>query len=197
MKQINFLRGWPNPTLLPTSAIATAAQKALSNPEVSTPGLLYGPDPGYQPLREEIARWLSGFYAHTSPLKTGAESSQSIRQPDPERICITGGASQNLACILQVFTDPLFTTVWMVAPCYFLACRIFQDSCLETRAVLEGDEGIDLVGLERGMRECDERKTSKVSHYFMSTIMAMWMDRGYLNLHGVIEVKVITFYGNC
>ena len=61
-KQINLLRGWPNPSLLPTQLIANASQKALSNPEISIPGLLYGPDPGYEPLREEIAGWMGRFY---------------------------------------------------------------------------------------------------------------------------------------
>ncbi|KAK0119610.1 hypothetical protein ONS95_011050 [Cadophora gregata] len=131
---INLLRGWPNPTLLPTPAILRAAQSALSDPSISTPGLLYGPDPGYQPLREEISKWLGDFYSV---------------QPDASRICITGGASQNLACVLQVYSDPLKTKVWMVSPCYFLACRIFEDAGLKTRAVEEGSGGIDLVTLEK------------------------------------------------
>jgi len=65
---------------------------------VSVPGLLYGPDPGYQPLRESISKWIWGFQ-HPEALEGG----------DPERICITGGASQNLACLLQVFSDPAVT----------------------------------------------------------------------------------------
>ena len=133
-RPLNLLRGWPNPSLLPAKAIAAAAQSALSNPSISTPGLLYGPDPGYQPLREEISKWLSKFYGGAA---------------DANRICITGGASQNLACVLQVFTDPVYTRVWMVAPCYFLACRIFDDSGLRTGAIPEGKEGIDLEYLER------------------------------------------------
>ncbi|KAL5330120.1 hypothetical protein ACEPPN_003645 [Leptodophora sp. 'Broadleaf-Isolate-01'] len=151
-KPINLLRGWPNPALLPTPAILRAAQSALSDPSISTPGLLYGPDPGFQPLREEIAKWLGEFY-------TG--------EADANRICITGGASQNLACVLQVYTDPLKTKVWMVAPCYFLACRIFEDAGLKMRAVEEGSGGIDLVALERGLensrRENGESKTLKRS----------------------------------
>ncbi|KAN0096795.1 PLP-dependent transferase [Hyaloscypha variabilis] len=143
-KQINLLRGWPNPSLLPTPLIASASNQALSNPAVATPGLLYGPDPGYQPLREEIAGWMGRFYGR------GGERGEA------ERICITGGASQNLACVLQVYSDPVKTRVWMVAPCYFLACRIFGDSGLRVRGVGEGSEGVDLEGLERGLREWDE-----------------------------------------
>ncbi|TVY84628.1 Uncharacterized protein LSUE1_G002393, partial [Lachnellula suecica] len=127
-------------------AITKAANSALSNPAISTPGLLYGPDPGYQPLREEIARWLGGFYGGAA---------------DANRICITGGASQNLACVLQVFSDPVFTRVWMVAPSYFLACRVFDDSGLRTRAVPEGAEGVDLEYLEKGLIEAEGEQDVK------------------------------------
>lgn len=50
----------------------------------------------------------------------------------------------------------------MVAPSYFLACRIFEDAGLETRAVGEGSEGVDVDGLERMIREADEEGDSKV-----------------------------------
>ena len=165
--QINLLRGWPNPSLLPTSHIQAAANAALSNSSVSTPGLLYGPDPGYQPLRQSIASWLSDFYNPTLSVLGLVPASERLAA-DPERICITGGASQNLACILQVYTDPVYTKVWMVAPCYFLACRIFQDAGLSLSAVGEGEEGVDLVGLERGLREAEGEMARKVSLPFAS-----------------------------
>lgn len=153
-KQINLLRGWPNPSLLPIPLISAASQTALSNPDISIPGLLYGPDPGYQPLREEISRWMGRFYSYS-----GTSGSQ---EEDPERICITGGASQNLACVLQVFSDPVKTRVWMVAPCYFLACRIFGDAGLRVGAVGEGSEGVDLEGLERRLIESEEEDRGKL-----------------------------------
>ena len=131
---INLLRGWPNPQLLPAAAINTAANAVLSDPDVSAPALLYAPDPGYEPLRERIAEWLTAFYLPKQPIQA-------------DRICVTGGASQNLACILQVFSDPIYTrNVWMVAPTYFLACRIFVDSGFQgrLRAVPEDQEGINL-----------------------------------------------------
>jgi DNA-binding transcriptional MocR family regulator len=43
----------------------------------------------------------------------------------------------------------------MVAPCYFLACRIFEDAGLRCRAVGEGSDGIDLEALEKGIREVE------------------------------------------
>lgn len=147
-RPINLLRGWPAPSLLPTAQLSAATQAALSNPTVSNPALFYGPDPGFQPLRIEVSKWLSKFYSSSDP-------------PDPERICITGGASQNLACILQVFTDPNITKrIWMVAPSYFLACRIFEDAGFggRLRAVGEGDDGVDIESLEKMLKEVEKKE---------------------------------------
>ena len=70
----------------------------------------------------------------------------------------------------------------MVAPCYFLACRIFEDAGLRTRAVGEGDEGVDLVGLEKGLIEEERNIVGKVSLRFhgfrfredCSTMVVTW-----------------------
>jgi DNA-binding transcriptional MocR family regulator len=51
----------------------------------------------------------------------------------------------------------------MVAPCYFLACRIFEDSGLRIMAVGEGEEGIDLVGLEKGLEKVEQEERETVS----------------------------------
>lgn len=117
-KIINLLRGWPHPSLLPVEAINKASQRAIKDPEVIVPGLCYGPDAGFEPLRESVGKWLGDFYG----VSDGDRA---------ERICITGGASQNLACVLQVFSDPGVTRVWMVVPTYFLAMRVFEDSGCE------------------------------------------------------------------
>ncbi|KAL0944606.1 aminotransferase [Colletotrichum truncatum] len=159
-KPINLLRGWPAPSLLPAAAISAAAVKTLADPTVYVPGLQYGPDPGWQPLREALAQWLSAFYPAAPATAAEAEKqvvdpeSRRHHEPDSNRICITGGASQNLACILQSFTDPLYTqNIWMVAPCYFLACPIYADAGFDGRlkSVPEDDEGIDLEYLRKGL----------------------------------------------
>jgi DNA-binding transcriptional MocR family regulator len=142
---INLRRGWPSPSLLPPEALKTAAGTALSDERIAVLSLQYGPDEGYGPLREELARWLTSFY----------EPQDAI---NPDRISITGGASQNLACILQTFTDPIYTrNVWMVAPTYYLACRIFEDSGFagKLRSIPEDKEGIDVDFLSKHIAQSE------------------------------------------
>lgn len=143
---INFLKGWPSHSLLPASLVLTASQSALTHH--ASAALSYGPDEGYEPLRHSISEWLTHFYRP----KAGPVTY--------DRISITGGASQSLACILQTFTDPVYTrNVWMVAPTYYLACRIIEDAGFagRLRGVPEDAEGVDLEVLENGLRESEER----------------------------------------
>ena len=133
MEPLSLLIGWPSPKLLPAKAIADAAQAVLSDPKISTPGLLYGPDEGYMPLRQALAKWLGEFYQQ--------------KDLTYERYAITGGASQNLGCMLQVFTDPAFTRdILMIAPSYMMVYPSFLDNGFQGRlvAVPEDDEGLDV-----------------------------------------------------
>ncbi len=144
---INLLSGWPNSSLLPPELVKAAAIAVLSDEGTAQSTLQYGPAQGYESLRYEIARWLTAFY-----------NPQDAIQAD--RICITGGASQNLACILQTFTDPIYTrNVWMVAPTYYLACRNFEDFGFagRLRSVPEDNEGIDLDSLSRQIAHSEEK----------------------------------------
>ena len=144
---IDLVKGWPSPQLYPIDLIKTASTVALSKPDVLTAqsALNYGPDLGYPPLRENIAVWLSKFYRPDISIST-------------DRICITGGASQNLACILQVFSDPFLTrNVWLVTPTYFHASRIFEDAGFHgrLRAVPEDEEGLDIEYLTEALRKSE------------------------------------------
>ncbi|KAB8298228.1 hypothetical protein EYC80_001963 [Monilinia laxa] len=166
-KRINLQRGWPNTSLLPAQAIQDAANKVLTNPDLANPGLLYGPDPGPSNMRESVAKWLREFYSEYYPppsdkkenIPWNRDNQGTENSPEADRICITGGASQNLACVLQTYTDAKFTRVWMVTPGYFLAGRIFDDSGLRVAAVGEGDEGVDLDELERKLKIAEEEDT--------------------------------------
>ncbi|KAK5998125.1 hypothetical protein PT974_00497 [Cladobotryum mycophilum] len=149
---VNLLRGWPSPDLLPAKIISAACQRILVDPSEYTPILQYGADEGYEPLRERLAQWLGRHYSVT---------------PDADRICITGGASQNLACILQSFTDPNYTrAVWMIAPSYHLAANIFADSgfARKLKAVPEDDEGVNLDALETKMEKFEEQERIDTPH---------------------------------
>jgi DNA-binding transcriptional MocR family regulator len=75
-----------------------------------------------------------------------------------DEICITAGSSQGLSTVLQVLADPLRTKrVWLVAPCFHLACRVFEDAGFagKLRAVPETQTGIDLAYLERAMLQLE------------------------------------------
>lgn len=145
---INFLWGKPAPSLLPVTELASAAQAVFSDPSISTTALQYGDRIGYEPLRHQLSSLLARFYNTSTK---------------PEQICITGGSSQGLSVILQVLTDPLATkAIWMVAPCFYLACRIFEDAGFtgKLRAVREGAEGIDIEFLEQAIVKVNNNQES-------------------------------------
>ena len=148
--RINLHLGWPNPSLLPHEALKEAADKGLSDHDVAVQTLQYGPDPGYQPLRKELAHWLASFYTPADDIP-------------PERICITGGASQSLASVLSTFTDPVYTrAIWMVAPTYFLACRVFDDAGFAGRlkSIPEDHEGVQVDLLSQHIKEVEQKATA-------------------------------------
>lgn len=169
---INLIRGWPSTSLLPTTSISKAAQAALADTSIAYPGLLYGPDEGYAPLRESLAKWLTEFY-------------QPVAAIQKDRLAITGGASQNMGSMLQVFTDPGVTnSVQIVAPAYMLAFRIFQDNGLanKLRAVPEDEKGVNVEILRRQLQQADANANHEtpvgltaavpllfpVTHFFLS-----------------------------
>jgi DNA-binding transcriptional MocR family regulator len=151
---INLLRGWPSSSLLPTDLIKHAATAALSNPLIAQDALSYGPDPGYEPARVAIAKWLTDSYATPSPITA-------------DRLCITGGASQNLGSLLSVYTDPVYTrNIWIIAPAYFLSFRIFEDAGFsgKMRAVPEDGEGLDIAFLEREIKKSEDAQNEHLAH---------------------------------
>lgn len=152
---INLQLGWPSPRLFPAEQLAAATNSSLLDPSIAKDALIYGPDLGYSPLRHSIAKWLSSFYYPPSG------------EISPERVIVTGGASQNLASILQVFSDPNITRrVWMVEPTYFLACTIFEDAGFagKLRGVPENEQGIDLQFLKKALIEFEESERQN-GHY--------------------------------
>lgn len=191
---INLMRGWPAPALLPAAQIQSAARSVLDNPVLAVPALSYGADEGYRPLRRQLAHWLHDFYRLPDAVA------------DENRFCITGGASQNLAALLSVYTDPVYTRrVWLVAPCYFLAGRVFEDAGLGgvMRAVREDEEGIDVESLRDGMEKCaseagEDRKVDFLHLTVLLLLMLMsWQSfkpaRSYAKLYRHVIYAVPTF----
>ncbi|KAK7217551.1 hypothetical protein V2G26_005554 [Clonostachys chloroleuca] len=145
-KQINLQLGWPSPSLFPSEALNAATTSVLSSFDTASSALVYGPSRGHVPLRSQMAKFLGSMY-HNDP--------QAIEE---SRVCIAGGASQNLSNALLRFADPSYTRrIWMVEPTYFLACPVFEDCGFigKLRGVPEDDEGIDLDFLANALTETE------------------------------------------
>ena len=147
---INLQLGWPSPTLFPSAQLLDGATNVLNSQAKTAASLIYGPDAGYKPLRCSIAKWLASIYGRGSMISL-------------DRVCVTNGASGNLDNVLARFTEPGYTrNIWMVEPCYFLACPIFMDNGFQgmMRGVPEDDEGLDLEFLRRNLEEAGASPTS-------------------------------------
>jgi DNA-binding transcriptional MocR family regulator len=123
----------------------------LTNNSVAFPALEYGPDHGDPRLRRHLASWLTDFYKPQD-------------QITDDRIAISGGASQNLAVLLNVFTDPFYTRrIWIVAPAYHLSFRVIQDAGFHDifRAIPEDDEGIDIDYLRKEIKKVESDAVSQ------------------------------------
>jgi DNA-binding transcriptional MocR family regulator len=143
---LDLQKGWPSLDLLPLSKIQAASSAIFSDPPTALAALQYGTLLGDSRLRKNLAEWLTKFYSVQ-------------RSPDPKRICITGGASQNFTSILQRFADPTYTrNVWMAAPTYFLASRMLEDAGYKgkLRAVPQADEGMDVNYLRQELARTEE-----------------------------------------
>lgn len=160
------MRGWPNTSLLPTQLVDKATHNVLRNKTIAYPAMCYGPDSGDPRLLKNVASWLTNFYQPKDAITD-------------ERICITGGASQNLACLLQVFSDPAYTrNVWIVAPAYMLSFRIFEDAGFhkKLRAIPEDDEGIDIDYLRSEIQKSEDKAKAEGNNEpkFKSTSTRPW-----------------------
>ncbi|ETS81340.1 hypothetical protein PFICI_06342 [Pestalotiopsis fici W106-1] len=148
---INLQLGWPSPRLFAREGLLKGAEEILTSDKESATALIYGPHAGHPPLRESIAEWLSSVYTSCAPTTK-------------DRICITNGASGNLANVLLKFSDPIYTrAVFMVEPTYFLACPIFEDNGFQgkLRGVPEDDkEGLDIEFLRRELEAVEASATA-------------------------------------
>lgn len=128
---IDIGMGRPNFAILPLAEIREAAAHRCSLAD--TTFLQYGPDAGSASLREHLADFLTHHYGAV------------VR---PERLFLIAGASHGLDLISGRFAKP-GDTVFVEAPTYFLALKIFQAKNLRVVSVPTDTEGLDVVALER------------------------------------------------
>jgi DNA-binding transcriptional MocR family regulator len=147
LQPINFLWGKPAPSLLPIKQLAQAShQLLLNNAAAAVKNLEYGDALGLPELRKQIASLLNLFYQKS--------------RVDSTNICITAGASFALPTILNVLTDSAITKcIWVVSPCFYMACRMFEDVGFagKIKAVPErGDGSVDVEALDQAMSEVEQ-----------------------------------------
>lgn len=163
-KHISLLTGWPSTSLFPRRQLLQGATGIIESEQKAGDALVYGPFQGYEPLRERIAAWLSGIYREGEGHRQDKEKQEVKQDPiSADRICISNGASANLQSVLIKFTGPAYTrAIWMVEPCYFLACPIFTDAGFagELRGVPEDDEGLDIDFLRDALAKLDAEAPS-------------------------------------
>jgi hypothetical protein len=157
---------WPNHSLLPTQLLDRSTHKVLTNHSIAFPALEYGPDHGDPRLRKHLASWLTKFFKPQDHITV-------------DRIAISGGASQNLAVLLNVFTDPSYTrNVWFVAPAYHLSFRVFQDAGFHDkfRAIPEDDEGIDIDYLKEAIQASEEKAIGQgIKEPVSDVLVTFWL----------------------
>lgn len=151
LQPINFLWGRPAPSLLPITQLAQASHELLlKDAAAAVENLEYGDALGCPRLRKQIASLLNLFY-HKSRV-------------DSTNICITAGASFALPAILNVLTDSAITKcIWVVSPCFYLACRMFEDVGFagKIKAVPErGNGSVDVEALDHAMSEVEQRRNA-------------------------------------
>lgn len=126
---IDFGKGQPSLSLLPTEALRTAGSHFLAqqNPR----WLRYGDDQGETPFLSALADFLTRRYA--MPVSAS-------------QLMTTAGNSQALDLCCTLFTKP-GDTIFVEAPTYFLALDIFRDHGLRVVGIPIDHEGMQIDAL--------------------------------------------------
>ena len=153
---INFFKGHPTNSLLPSKEIANSYKNVLleydytkyDNDPLNRHALTYGADAGNLDTRKAINNWNDKYFGRNGS--------------DPDCINLTGGASYGFANILASMTDTKDITRrgFIVSPTYYLITPSFIDAGFEDKltAVVEtpGQEyEIDLKFLEEQLEFYD------------------------------------------
>lgn len=144
---VNFFRGHPSDSLLPSKQVLEAAKAVLGKPrntdcdeDIRHP-LTYGTDPGALNVRQTLAEW-------TNRTLGGSANADCIN--------LTNGASFGAASALTQCCPPSYTRkAFVVSPTYFLINQILDDAGFSGRkvAIVEFDDGsLDLSTLETELK---------------------------------------------
>ena len=123
--------GRPDLSLLPLEELREAATHRFSLGDATC--LQYTPIAGNPSLREHLANFLTHHYQN---------------RVAPEHLFLTAGASHGLDLISGQIAQP-GDTIFIEAPTYFLALKVFQSRHLHIVSVPTDSEGIDVVALEK------------------------------------------------
>lgn len=178
---INLQRGWPSPSLFAASDLLDGANEVLTSKSETAAALIYGPHVGHPPLRESVGQWLSNVYSTTTT---------------KDRICITSGASANLANVAMKFLDPLYTrAIFMIEPTYFLACPIFEDCGFQgkLRGVPEDEDGLDIDFLRRELEVAELAAVEKAKAKGMPDAPMLKTGKTYPKVYKFVIYLVPTF----
>jgi DNA-binding transcriptional MocR family regulator len=131
----------------PITQLAQASHQLLLNDAAAAvENLEYEDALGLPELRKQIASLLNLFYQKS--------------RVDLTNICITTGASFAIPTILNVLTDSAITKcIWVVSPCFYMACRMFEDVGFagKIKAVPKrGDGSVDVEALDQAMGEVEQ-----------------------------------------
>ncbi len=122
--------GQPGRSLLPVPIIRQAADHRFA--QGASGYLQYGAEQGDGYFREVLAAFLTGSHGF------------EVR---PDRLFVSGGASQALDLICTLFTES-GAVVCVEEPCYFLALKILADHRLRVVSLPTDQDGLILDGLE-------------------------------------------------
>lgn len=131
---ISFEFGAPNDDLLPLNILQEASKELFSSPDSYSYSMQYGPQLGDELFRKRLAEWLK---------------EQGLHNVESGHFCLTNGASQSLANIINLFTNQN-TIVLVENPTYFIGIRLIREMMSSNKIVsCPGDsDGLDLEILE-------------------------------------------------
>ena len=132
---IDFGNGQPSLSLLPQSAMRTAAEHCLTRGDAAL--LQYGADQGDDGFRESLAQFLSRRYA--TPV-------------DATHLMVSAGASQALDLVCARFTKP-GDTIFVEEPTYFLALELFRDHGLQVVGIPLDADGMRMDALHDALAQ--------------------------------------------